>query len=362
MARPSFKRLVALSLVALGLAAAPASGASLGVYVGAADPAGVDAYGDWLEREPTYAIDFLATDSWSLISDPIWWLDGWQGSPYHVVFSVPMIPSDGSTLAQGAAGDFDHHFTRLAQNLVAYGYGDATIRLGWEMNGNWFAWTGQTDPTSFRAYWRNAVDAMRAVEGSSFRFDWNPIAGGSFPVDTLYPGDAWVDIVGLDVYDQGWWPGWQDPVNRWHEIMYQPYGLIWHREFAAAHGKPISFPEFGLSDSPAHHGGGDNPYFVEKMYEWIGMNKEDVEYYAYFEFAGPIGSSALMNGSFPLASPRFVELFNVDPPALEWLVALEAPSEDEGESEDESVIRLPAGIAETQEPQAIPLVVHARHA
>ena len=136
------------------------------------------------------------------------------------------------------------------------------------MNGDWFAWAGQNDPASFVVYWRNAVDAMRAVAGNSFRFDWNPIAGGSFPVDALYPGDAWVDIIGLDVYDQGWWPGWEDPNNRWHEIMYQPYGLAWHRDFAAAHDKPMSFPEFGLSDSPAHHGGGDSPYFVEKMYEW----------------------------------------------------------------------------------------------
>ena len=192
-----------VALIALGLGAAPASGASLGVYVGAADPTGVDAYDQWLEREPTYAIDFLASGSWSQISDPIWWLDGWQGSPYHVVFSVPMIPNDGSTLEQGALGAYDHHFTRLAQNLVEYGYGDATIRLGWEMNGNWFAWSGQADPGSFITYWRNAVDAMRAVSGSSFRFDWNPIAGGSFPVDALYPGDAWVDVIGLDVYDQG---------------------------------------------------------------------------------------------------------------------------------------------------------------
>ena len=351
-----------VALIALGLGAAPASGASLGVYVGAADPTGVDAYDQWLEREPTYAIDFLASGSWSQISDPIWWLDGWQGSPYHVVFSVPMIPNDGSTLEQGALGAYDHHFTRLAQNLVEYGYGDATIRLGWEMNGNWFAWSGQADPGSFITYWRNAVDAMRAVSGSSFRFDWNPIAGGSFPVDALYPGDAWVDVIGLDVYDQGWWVGWEDPLNRWHEIMYQPYGVAWHRDFAAAHDKPMSFPEFGLSDSPAHHGGDDNPHFIEKMYEWIGLNKANVEYYAYFEFAGPIGSSALMSSSFPLASARFLELFSVDPPALAWPAAPPEPAAEE-EDGSEGVPRRPAVVVlEPQVLDAIPVILHSRHA
>ncbi len=332
----------------------------MGVYVGAANPSGVDAYGEWLDREPTYAVDFLASNTWSEISNPTWWLDGWQGSPYHVVFSVPLIPSDGSTLGLGASGAYDYHFTNLAQKLVAYGYGDATIRLGWEMNGNWFAWYGGNDPASFVTYWRRAVDAMRVVSGASFRFDWNPIVGGSYPADVLYPGDDWVDVIGLDVYDQGWWPGWEDPTNRWNELVWQPFGLAWHRDFAAAHGKPISFPEFGLSDSAQHHGGGDNPYFIEKMYEWIGLNKESVEYYAYFEFAGPIGNSALMGGSFPLASARFLQLFSVDPPAVEpppppdVIGALGTDTDDESDRE-------PAG-TELSAEHAIPLVVHVRHA
>lgn len=351
-----------LGLLVLGLTAAPASGAALGVYVGAANPGGVSAFGTWLDREPGYAVDFLADSDWSEISDPIWWLDGWQGSPYHVVFSVPMVPKDGSTITQGAAGNFDHHFTRLAQNLVAYGYGDATIRLGWEMNGNWFAWSAQSDPAAYVAYWRRIVDAMRAVSGSAFRFDWNPIAGGSFPVETAYPGDAWVDVIGIDVYDQGWWAGWEDPVNRWNELVYQPYGLAWHRDFAAAHGKPVSFPEFGLSDDVAQHGGGDNPYFIEKMYEWIGLNKENVEYYAYFEFAGPIGNSAMMGGAFPLAGAKFQQLFSVDPPAIEPTSPPQAP-EPATEAAPSAPSRLPASIGQIAEPEeTIPVVAHLRHA
>lgn len=359
-------RIVAVALVVLGLGAAPASGAALGVYVGAANPAGVNAFGDWLDREPTYAVDFLADNTWSEIADPIWWLNGWQGSPYHVVFSVPMLPRDGSTLAQGAAGSYDHHFAQLAENLVAYGYGDATIRLGWEMNGNWFAWAGSTDPAAYIAYWQRIVDAMRAIDGSSFRFDWNPIAGGDYPADALYPGDAWVDIVGLDVYDTGWWVGWEDPVNRWAELVYKPYGLAWHRDFAAAHGKPISFPEFGLSDSAPHHGGGDNAYFVEQMYEWIGLNKENVEYYAYFEFAGTLGNSALMSGSFPVASARFRALFSVDPPAINpasppatAAPVAEAETEEGGSANG---LRQPASLAESTALDAIPAIVHTRHA
>lgn len=354
-------------LVALGIAAPSAGAADLGVYAGAANPAGVNAWGDWLDRQPTYAIDFLASNTWNEISDPIWWLHGWQGSGHHVVYSVPMVPSDGSTLAAGATGAYDHHFTRLAQNLVAYGFDNATIRLGWEFNGDWFAWTASADSAAFVTYWQRIVTAMRAVDGAGFRFDWNPIAGGNFPVEAAYPGDEWVDVIGLDVYDQGWWAGWQDPVQRWNELLTQPYGLQWHRDFALAHGKPISFPEFGLSDSPAHHGGGDAPYFVEQMYDWIGLNKDIVEYYAYFEFAGPIGNSALMSESFPVASARFQELFRYDPPQLQP-EPVEAGLVSPGPDVEPEQTRTPAGtsVASTSDDiataDAIPIVLHARHA
>ncbi len=250
-----------------------------------------------------------------------------------------------------------------------YGFADATIRLGWEFNGNWFAWAASNDPAAFITYWQRIVTAMRAVDGAAFRFDWNPIAGGDYPADLVYPGDEWVDIIGLDVYDQGWWAGWEDPTNRWNELVNQPYGLQWHRDFSLAHDKPVSFPEFGLSDSPAHHGGGDDPYFVERMYEWIGQNKDNVEYYAYFEFAGPIGNSALTSGSFPVASARFQELFSVDPPLLDPPTPEPEPVEEALEPVvDDETVRLPAsvgdatGVDDDVVLDEIPVVLHARHA
>src|SRR5205807_10268871 len=87
-----------------GRAAADAS--NLGVYRGAASPGEVGAFGSWLGQTPGYALDFLASDSWSTIESPNWWLDGWAGSPYKVVYSVPLIPQTGGTLAEGAAGTY----------------------------------------------------------------------------------------------------------------------------------------------------------------------------------------------------------------------------------------------------------------
>ena len=69
-----------------GHAAADAS--NLGVYRGAASPGEVGAFGNWLGQTPGYALDFLASDSWSTIESPNWWLDGWARCPEPAIGSA----------------------------------------------------------------------------------------------------------------------------------------------------------------------------------------------------------------------------------------------------------------------------------
>ena len=63
------------------------------------------------------------------------------------------------------------------------------------------------------------------------------------PADLAYPGDDVVDYIGLDVYDfkyEG------SPEERWETLyMKAPFGLEWHRDFAARHGKLMSYPGMG---------------------------------------------------------------------------------------------------------------------
>lgn len=311
----------ALLVTAATLSTIPAAsagtggGAALGVYKESASPAAVEAFGSWLGRQPAYAHDFLAYDTWDEISDPLWWLRGWQGSPYRMVFSVAMIPRDGSTLASGASGQYDARWDSLARNLVAYGQADAVVRLGWEFNGNWFPWSAYKDPPAFVQYWRRIVQTMRAVPGAKFLFDWAPVMGTSaIDPETVYPGDDVVDLIGLSVFDQSWAPGYQDPVQRWTHIRDLPFGLEWHRAFGAAHGKLLTFPEWANIERPGGHGGGDNPYFIEKMFEWFRDNQEVIAYHLLFD----PDPESLTAGFYPAAASRFRELFSSElPPAVE---------------------------------------------
>jgi Glycosyl hydrolase family 26 len=260
----------------------------MGVYRGSANPSGVGAFGAWVGRRPGVAVDFLAKGSWSEISGAEWWADGWAGSGYRVVFSVPLLPDSGGSLAEGAQGAFDGHFRRLAEVLVEGGQGDAILRLGWEMNGDWYRWSIKGGEDAFAAYWRRVVDVMRSVS-PAFRFDFTVSMGGSV-VDgerldpaAAYPGDDYVDFIGMDVYDQGLDWG-----------LTAPFGLEWHRDFAREHGKPMTIPEWGLK-------GRDDPEFVERMHDWIERNP--VAYHAYFDF------EEHELARYPRASERFRELF-----------------------------------------------------
>ena len=311
---------MALSLVlttfsAQAQAANPA--ATLGVYAGSGAPGAVGAFEARLGRSVAQVHDFQPKDSWSALADITWALSRWNGSRYanRVTYSIPMLPDSGGTLAEGARGAYNSNFRTLALALVAAGNGGATLRLGWEFNGDWFRWSigvpnGAAD---YAAYWRQIVNTMRSVPGASFKFDWTANNGSSYvngqPLDaaSAYPGDAYVDYIGMDVYDQSWSAQRSDPAARWNEFVSRKDGLEWQRSFAAARGKQISFPEWGLGHRQDGYGGGDAPYFIERMYEWIRTN--NVAYHNYFEFSDGVLDAALFGGKSPAASARFIELF-----------------------------------------------------
>ena len=314
-------RRIARALVALFCALAASAGTAsaatpgkLGVYRGSGDPAAAGQFAAWAGTDVPWTLDFLPSGTWAEIESPGWWTSRWAPSAYRTIYSIPLLPNTGGTLAEGASGDYNDHFARLGRALVAGGEPDAILRLGWEFNGSWFRWTAKSDPAAFAAYWRQVVTTMRAVPGQAFRFDWSPVLGqGAVAPDRAYPGDAYVDYIGLDTYDQDWFPGWSDPVQRWQNLLTQPYGLRWHRDFAAAHGKPMTFPEWGLAARADGHGGGDDPYFISSMHDWIASNP--VAYANYFEFDAPDGAHRLMTGRFPLGAARFKQLFGATSPA-----------------------------------------------
>jgi hypothetical protein len=275
--------------------AAPAS--VLGVYAGPGDPPAVSAFSSTVRGQPKYAMDFLAGQSWAAITQSGYPYPQWKHGDYKMIWGVPMLPStygyydnarhpscDG--LTREAAGDFNPRFVTVAQNMVSAGYGSSIIRLGWEFNGTWFPWAAAGCASGFVGAFQQVVDAMRSVPGQHFTFEWNPTRGdsGIGNLSNYYPGNAYVDYIGLDVYDTEWgsYPG--QPAE-FQYMKTQPDGLNWLASLSAFTGKPMVFPEWGLGWGKCSNDGervsapnkqvcgGDDTYFISAMSSWIQSHR-----------------------------------------------------------------------------------------
>lgn len=295
---------------------APATSTQLGVYTGPATTSSTDGISNWLGKPVVYASDYVDNRyTWNDVASPSWLINAWapwvSASPNRrLVVGVPLlIDSAKGQLAAGAAGSFDGYFRTLAQNLVANHLGSSVIRLGFEANCTWSSWFAGTDVTSYKRYYARIVTLMRKVSGAKFIFDWNPLAGtegGSSltTFDSFYPGDAYVDVIGLDQYDMKWQDSTSTPDQRWSWFQTRPMGLNDFKAFATKHRKPMSIPEWGLWASGTQMGGGgDSPYYIDAMANWFAANK--VLYQSYFDFDSGQGTMA----SFPNGQAEYKARF-----------------------------------------------------
>ncbi|MFD4790663.1 glycoside hydrolase family 26 protein [Streptomyces sp. NPDC058459] len=230
----------------------------------------------WLGgAEVKVAHTYLPGGRWSDIEGAPGFLDGWarwrRAKPDRtLVLNVPLQERDEEQLSdaqvrpllrQAAAGQFDQHFRALAEKLVKLGVPDTVLVLGWEMNGITYTHRCGPDPKAWKTYWNRIVATMRSVPGQRFRFDFAPSRGrDAVPWTECYPGDDTVDIIGMDSYDQ--------PAGMpFDEQITEPYGLQAQVDFAKAHGKPVSYPEWGLFRN------GDNPGYMRRMLAWMDEHR-----------------------------------------------------------------------------------------
>ncbi|CAM5248726.1 glycoside hydrolase family 26 protein [Streptomyces avidinii] len=251
---------------------------AMGAYLDYGPPgvARIPHLSSWLGgKEIRVGHTYLPGDSWAGIEGRVSFLDDWaewrqEEDDRMFVLNVPMqernearVPDYrvAQLIRAGAQGRYDRHFRELGERLVELGVPDTVIVLGWEMNGVTYTHRCAPDPENWKAYWRRIVNTMRAVPGQKFKFDFAPNRGtDAIGWTKCYPGDDVVDVIGMDSYDQG-------PGQDFDDQITQPYGLRHHVDFAKAHGKPVSYPEWGLFRR------GDNPEYVRRMLKWIQQHK-----------------------------------------------------------------------------------------
>jgi hypothetical protein len=126
----------------------------------------------------------------------------------------PWNPGDGAvqpayTLDAITAGNHDAHIANWAQGVRAFGHA-VFLRFAHEMNGNWYPWgtKGGNNGNTAQDYidaWRHVWLAFEAQGVDNVTWVWCPNRPftGSTVISSLYPGDAYVDWLGLDAYNQG---------------------------------------------------------------------------------------------------------------------------------------------------------------
>jgi len=278
-----------------------------GMYAGGVRGTGIESARRWLGAQPGMNTIFTEKADWTSWNNAITYaapLAKAQG--VTPLWSIPLI-ADTGTLTAAASHAYDSYYVTAAKTLVASFGKDAPIivRVGNEINADYFKWSAIKDPAAFQRAYRNFVDAFRSVSGN-FKFEWNiALAKTAMDPAAAYPGDKYVDYIGADFYWNKAGGSAVDGMNMFKYLTSAKYGLQWLDDFATAHGKQTAFSEWGMNSA---NGGA----FITLAKQWFDTH--NVAYANYWE-SNSAFKGLLENGQHGAAGEVFRALFGtgVDP-------------------------------------------------
>ncbi len=216
------------------------------------------------------------------------------GSIPHITWE-PWTGSSSDALSAILSGSWDAYLIGYAQQTKQWGK-PLFIRVGHEMNGNWYPWCGALNggatltgfgdpakadgPERFIAAFRHIRHIFDSVGVTNVSWIWAP-NNFSTPADAwnapeaYYPGDDVVDWIGFDGYNWGTsqtWSGWASFYNTFQDI---------YNRFASST-KPFMIAEFASAEV-----GGDKGQWIREAFlytkglftkikalTWFNINKE----------------------------------------------------------------------------------------
>jgi hypothetical protein len=170
-----------------------------------------------------------------------------------------------------AAGAYDGYIRQYAR-AVRSSRVPVMIRLAHEMNGDWYPWgtarvsgyrrTNDNSPQSYVAMWRRVVSIFRQEGATNASWVWAPnihymnahnsAYDQNSDLYALYPGDGYVDWIGLSIYNDTTHRAW----NSFSNLFDGAY-----RTVTQISSKPLMIAEMGATEGRA-------PYGTSKA-EWI---------------------------------------------------------------------------------------------
>lgn len=208
-----------------------------------------------------------------------------QGMVPHITWE-PWLWSDHNaiSLKDIADGKRDAYIRDFARAAKEWGH-PFFLRVAHEMNGDWYPWCvapNGKDPQIYVKAWRRMHDLFRKEKCANAIWVWCPnnLSQPNEPWNDpllTYPGDAYVDWIGIDGYNGGSDFG----SGAW--ISFENlFGRIYDRVVRAHPAKPVMIAEFAAGEAP-----GDKAAWLKEMMRvlperfprikavvWFDINKE----------------------------------------------------------------------------------------
>ena len=166
-------------------------------------------------------------------------------------------------------GEYDEHLHAYAKSIADFGH-PVLFRLNNEMNTDWCRYSAyftSKDTDIYKEVYRY-IYGIFEEEGANRNtlWVWNP-NGRTFPAFTwnhmlmYYPGDEYVDIVGMTGYNTG---TYYEAYGEHWESFSSLYGRL-YREYGTRFAQPFMLTEFACGVV-----GGDKVAWVKEMFDLIG--------------------------------------------------------------------------------------------
>jgi hypothetical protein len=248
---------------------AGAAGGDVGWLSGASGPQASDgSFGTW--RGTPVAID----GTWINSADAPTLEPGGELGNWTQPVDIGVAPPDWQGWAAEANGVHDTYYHQLFAKLAQLraGRGTTYVRPWYEFNGNWMDWSvGAGDVSAFKAAWiRMAGIARQEFPGVKLVFCASAANGSD--VYSEFPGQAYVDVGGIDFYNNYPWVTTQAGFDDKADNGAGASSLNDLTSFYAQHGLPVAIDEWGnegAARSAADGGGGESPQFIDSMHAWM---------------------------------------------------------------------------------------------
>jgi hypothetical protein len=197
-----------------------------------------------------------------------------SSSPYQASLEDPEFQ-----LGDIIAGTYDRQIYEFASAAARWGH-PFFLRFDWEMNGNWMPWSeGVNGNTSgqFVAAWHHVHDIFRAAGATNATWIWCPyvdIEGRFQSLRSLYPGNAYVDWVGLDGFNWAQNPANPQKWRNFNQIFASTYRQVTTK---IAPKKPVVLPEMATGGAPKA-----KAQWIRKMFELLRTDYRRIRAVIYF--------------------------------------------------------------------------------